>query len=278
MGKIKMKEVLAIISDNFTKGKPFLAKEIKELLDNSRSTSYFLKTLKEQGLLQKLARNRWVLPESAPEFLGPELKEGAEVQEEEPQVSLRISLKEKEIFQEIFNMDLKSKGGKSRFGLDHLKDRLSKEQQLLLPELLPKLKSVGMIHCLGEGAGKGKVMEMDDSIFLKYFSGEGLEISPFSNTELDERINSFISQVKKEKGKREELISEFNYQELELHSISGQISILENSKKEIEKKLAELKAAISSTQEFEKYPGDLIESLARMPIEHRRAFFQKVLD
>ena len=276
---MKQEDVLAIIRHNFVVGQVFSAKDLYAFLAiNIVPMNYFLTSLKNKGELEKLARNRWALPISV-EHLDPKDQNSTfEMCLDLPSVTnvLRISLKEKEILQIIFEMDLKSKEGKSRFGLDHLKSRLSKEQQFLLPELLPKLKSVGILCCLGEGKGQERIMEMDDALFLEYSTGESMEITLFSNTEIDEKINLFVSQIQDQLEMGEEINSEIEKEATELQSINSQIVTLETKRRLIEENLQRLKEKASRLN-TEEYPKDFIESLSKMAVEQRRSFFQKII-
>lgn len=261
--RLAQEEVFALICDHFPSSE-FTTEAIRGILPIAASVNYFIKRLEDSKRLRKIARNRWVV------VAGP-IPEGGF-----SSGVLQISLKERDILQAIFNMDLKSQGGKSRFSLGNLKKSLSTDQQILLPELLPKLKRFGILSCLGEGRDKEKIIEVDDSLFLRYLSGENIEITFLSNTEIEGKINDFLQKTGETQALRRELSAKISDAESEIQKIEEQISALQVKKQGLEKALEVLRSDEHQNLDDD-YPVALTDILIKMPREKRTALIQKII-
>ncbi len=265
MVKQSVKEVLTIIQEKFQPGESFNSKQLREASnDENLNVTYFMSILVQKGDILQIKRGLWSLP-----------GESKDLSDTKP---LYISKAEREILNAVFKMDLKSENGVSRFGLNKLLELLTKEESELVTDLLPKLKSVGILSCAGNGT-QGKILEIKEDLFLKYITDpEAIKEVSLTDLEIDQKIKRFLSEEHKKQNKSVEISEKIEVAEKKLLEVLAQIEVLETNKGLLEKEIKGLKQDLGKVQnsgnEVEK---QFVELMTNMDPERRREIFKKIL-
>lgn len=261
--KVNAKEVLDCIQKHFQPGKPFDSKLLKKVyMDENLNVTYFMSILVEKGDAVQIKRGLWSLP-------------GDNVSDIK---TLYVSKAEKSILDAILKMDLKSENGVSRFGMNKLSEILTEEESALLPDLLPKLKSVGILSCVGTGT-QGRILEIKDDLFLEYVTDPNVvkEIS-LTDLEIDQKIKRFLSEEDRKRNRSLEISERLESAEGELLKILTQIETLETNKELIEKEIRSLRQDLSRLQNTnDDVERQFVDLVAGMDPERRREIFKKIL-
>lgn len=269
MKKQNATELLLFIKERFQPGENFDAKKLKKAyLDDNLNVTYFMAQLMKKGEILQIKRGSWSLPGSARNEKNIHLP------------ILYISKAEKNILEAIFNTDFHSEiNGLSRFPLDKLKAFLSEDEIALLPDLLPKLKNINVVSCIGDGS-KGKILEIKDELFLKYMTEIDLikEIS-LTDLEIDQKIKRFISSEEKKRKKIIELAEEIAVKEDELTVCTEEIEKLSKDKERLEKEILNLRGEVKKIEVLidDETESQFIQLMSKMDPERRRNIFKKLL-
>ena len=265
---IGQEEVMIIIKDNFSPGQPFSNNNLKKVsFIADLNANYFLNLFAKKGLIEKLSRSSWMLPidESIP---SDKIK------------PLYVSAEEKNILQKVFDMELKAVNGKLRFNLKKLKEIISEEQVDLINDLLPKLKNLGIMACVGNGVGDEKIMEINENLFLKYMIDDHIKIISLSDAEIDRRINHLISEAMRKNQLKEEVAEELEEKTSKLQICLEEIKNLEKQRESLEKDIKNLQSEHDKLNQIDEESiteQQFIVSLSEMSPERRRNIFKKVL-
>ncbi len=263
--KVNVKEVLNCIQKHFQLGEPFNSKQLKDAyMDENLNVTYFMSIIVEKGDAVQIKRGLWSLP-------------GGERNVSNIK-TLYISKAEKRILDAILKMDLKSENGISRFGMNKLSEILTEEESVLLPDLLPKLKSVGILSCVGTGT-QGRILEIKDDLFLEYVTDPDVvkEIS-LTDLEIDQKIKRFLSEEDRKRNRSLEISERLESVEGELLKVLTQIETLETNKELIEKEIKSLRQDLSRLQNTnDDVERQFIDLMAGMDPERRREIFKKIL-
>ena len=193
---------------------------------------------------------------------------------------LYVSTEEKNILQRIFDMELRSINGKSRFNLKKLKEITPVEQIDLIPNLLPKLKSLSIMTCIGNGVGDEKIMEINETLFLKYMIDDHIKIISITDIELDKRISHLISEAERKHRLGKTVAEELEEKASKLRTCLEEIKNLEKQKEALEKEVKSLQSEHDKLNQIDEesiIEQQFIVSLSEMSPERRRAIFKKVL-
>lgn len=266
--QISKAEVMIIVKDHFNAGEIFSSKDLKKAsFIANLNTNYFLNLLVKDGLIIKIDKKSWMLP----------IDESVPSDKIEP---LYVSVEEKNILQKIFDMDLKAIKGKLRFNLKKLKEIIPEEHIDLITDLLPKLKNLGIMACVGNGVGDEKIMEINENLFLKYMIDDHIKIISLSDAEIDRRINHLISEAMRKNQLKEEVAEELEEKNSKLQICLEEIKNLEKQRESLEKDVKALQSEYDKLKNIDDetvVEHQFIASLSEMSPERRRAIFKKVL-
>ena len=267
---MKKQTFINIIIENFPAEKEFSLDEIQELTKTSRAnTKYHLAELVKSGSLEKAGRGKWSLAKKEDNI--------SEMPEPDTENFLKVSLKEREIIEKIFDSPFYKYEKKNRFSLNKLKERLEEEQVALLEGLLKKLQERGIVFKVGKGANGDIVMEVNDERLLKCLSDDYCKTIMISDTELDIKIQKVIKQANlahQELGELESLLAE---KEEEVRITEKEIALLQKKEEQARGEVDNLFKKIEKIQK-DFFEGEIIEALEKMPKEKQRDFFKKFLE
>lgn len=262
MAKQSAKEIIEFLREKFV-GRKFGAKELKEAYQEPNlNVSYFMSILVNQGAVVQIKRGLWSLPERS----SSESK------------TLYVSRAERGILDAILKMELKSENGFSRFGINKLIEILNEEESALLPDLLPKLKNVGILSCAGTGT-QGKILEIKDELFLKYVTDpDSIKEISLTDLEIDQKIKRFLSEADRKQNKSLEISERMEIAQKNLAETLNQIKALETNKDLLEKEIKELKQDLDKLKDAnDEVEKQFVELIANMNPERRREIFKKIL-
>lgn len=266
--QISKEEVVIIIKENFSPGRKFQSKDLKRVsFVTNLNASYFLNEIAKTGAIVKIDNRNWVVPNEKTSMPG-----------ETP--PLYVSMEEKGILQKIFNMELKAFQGKLRFNLKKLKELISEDDCDLIADLLPKLKKLGIMNCVGNGISDERIIEVNEDVFLKYMVEDHIKIISITDIELDKRINHLISETERRYQLREKVAEELEEKISKLTNCLEEIKNLEKQKESLEKDVKALQSEYDKLKNIDDetvVEHQFIASLSEMSPERRRAIFKKVL-
>lgn len=264
MAKESADQILLIIKEKFTETETFDTKKLKSIFANKNlNISYFMNVLVKKGKVTLVRRNLWSLPKIKKTNLTP----------------LYISRAERKILDAILKIELKTENGISRFPLGKVKDLLSEEEKTLVTDLFPKLSNLGIISCVGTGAC-GKILEINDDLFLKYLTDSELikEVS-LTDLEIDQKIKNFLSEEEIKSKNLEEISEKLVVVESELFEVVAQIESLEKIKESLEKDIKGFKEELNNNQNQTNGNDEkeFIRLMANMNPEKRLIMIKKIL-
>lgn len=271
---MNQKKFFSLVSESFPVGKVFSVKDINEKVKISGTKiSYYLGLLVKNGAIRKDGYGKWTIKpeEGLPNPTSPNPSDSSEI-------LIKISPKEKEVLNLIFEVPLKTVRETTRFNLGSLKKKLTSPDQLTLLEgLLAKLQQKEIITVIGAGNNGETIIQINDDLFLKCLSDEHCKVVPLSDNEIDTKIKKMILDSKKlveEKQGFEEILEE---KRIQLGKIEGKIANLSKTAEEMRAEVHRTEVTIEGLSQ-DSHEAGILKLLETMPVEKRRSFFKKIME